>query len=252
MGEDTAYGSFSLVYDQLMDDFDYPAWAGYYLELIRRAGGRAASMAECGCGTGSLSIPLARAGIKLTALDLSADMLERAAEKARRAGVFIPFVRQDMRSLSLHRPVDAVVCACDGVNYLTCPEDALRFFERACASLRPGGVLAFDVSSRYKLEELMGDAFFGEERSEVAYLWQNRLEAAAHLIRMDLTFFVRQPGGLYRRFEERHLQRAHSLEELAGWLERAGFARITAYGDRVFDPPAPDAQRIHITAVRPE
>ena len=35
-----AYSGFARVYDLLMDDFDYPAWAEYYLELISRAGVR--------------------------------------------------------------------------------------------------------------------------------------------------------------------------------------------------------------------
>ena len=40
-----------------------------------------------------------------------------------REGMNIPFVQQDMRSLNLHKPVDAVLATCDGVNYLMTDED---------------------------------------------------------------------------------------------------------------------------------
>ena len=80
----SAYGAFAEVYDLLMDDFDYPAWAQYYLKLLETAGVRPKTMAECACGTGSMTIPFAEAGIRVTGVDLSGEMLEIAAEKARR------------------------------------------------------------------------------------------------------------------------------------------------------------------------
>lgn len=35
------YSDFATIYDRLMDDFDYPAWAEHYLTLIRRMDGTA-------------------------------------------------------------------------------------------------------------------------------------------------------------------------------------------------------------------
>ena len=241
------YEDFAAVYDALMDDFDYPAWAAYYLRLLRAAGCEPKSVCECGCGTGSLSIPLARAGVKLVASDLSEDMLRAAQAKARKNGVAIPFVRQDMRALELPRPVDAVIACCDAVNYLVSPSDALAFFRAAHRALKPGGVLAFDVSSEAKLRGMDGE-FYGEERDDLAYLWQNAMDPETRVLTMDLTFFVEEKSGLYRRFGERHLQRAHSEEEITRWLAEAGFSDVHVYGDRTMDPPAPGEARLHFTA----
>ena len=93
------YRDFATIYDRLMDDFDYPAWAEHYLTLIRRMGGTARRVGECGCGTGSLSVELAKRGVQLVSGDISEDMLRLAGEKARKNGLMIPFVRQDMRHL---------------------------------------------------------------------------------------------------------------------------------------------------------
>ena len=245
------YANFAGVYDRLMDDFNYPNWAEYYIKLLARAGVVPRTLCDCGCGTGSMSVQFAARDIRVTGVDLSRDMLEQAAAKARAEGVQAMFVCQDMCDLARPRPVDALVCACDGVNYLTTPARVRAFFEAVFRAVRPGGAFAFDVSSRHKLEEEMGDAFFGEERDDVAYLWANRLDAKKHLVEMDITFFVRERDGLYRRFSERHVQRAHSARELADALEAAGFAQVEVFGDGTLDAPGPGERRLHFLARRP-
>jgi len=244
------YQEFAQVYDALMDDVNYPAWAAHYLALIKAHGVEAAALVECACGTGSLTVELAARGVTVTGLDRSADMLRVAADKARNRGFAIPFVRQDMRALALHRPVDAVLATCDGVNYLCTPTDVRGFFAAAYAALKPGGGLFFDVSTPHKLAHILGDAFFGGNRRQVSYLWQNRYDAANALLEMELTGFVREANGLYRRFDEVHVQRAHAMEELELWLGEAGFGSVRVYGERTFMPPEAEDQRWHVAAVK--
>ncbi len=243
-----AYSGFAGVYDLLMDDFDYPAWADYYMQLISAAQPR--TICDCACGTGSMSIEFARRGLRVTGADISREMLENAAEKARAAGVMVQYVCQDMCQLQLPKPVDALVCACDGVNYLTSDRRVAAFFAAAYRALRPGGVLAFDISSPYKLRQVLGNAFFGEERDEAAYLWQNSMDG--DIVTMDISFYIREEGeeDIYRRVTEQHRQRAHEPENLARLLEEAGFSQIKIYGDRSFEAPKPEEMRVHISAVR--
>ena len=243
-----AYRGFAAVYDLLMDDFDYPAWAAYYIALLRRAGVEPKTMCDCACGTGSLAVEFARGGVRVTGVDLSPEMLEEAAIKARGRGMQIQFVCQDMAQLRLPRPVDAIVCGCDGVNYLTSDKRVEAFFRAAHAALRPGGALAFDISSPYKLRHELGDKFYGEERDEAAYIWQNSLEG--DIVTMDLTFFLREEDGRYRRVAERHRQRAHEPERLRHILSECGFEKIEIFGDQSFEVPGPEEKRIHLFAVR--
>ena len=245
-----AYEAFAGLYDALMDDVDYDGWAAYYLKLIEGAGVAPKTLCDCACGTGSMSVRFAERGLRVTGVDLSGDMLRQAQAKARRYGVTAMFVCQDMCALALPRPVDALVCACDGVNYLTDDDRLSAFFARARESLKPGGVLAFDISSAYKLKSVLGNNFFGEDRDDVTYLWTNRFDEAAETVTMELAFFVREDGGLYRRFDETHVQKAHDPEHLAGLMQDNGFTSIRIFGDRTFRPPEADAQRIHFVAAR--
>lgn len=245
------YDQFASVYDRLMDDVDYPAWARHYLALIRRARGGEApgTLCECGCGTGSMLVEFLRLGPRATGVDLSEAMLRLAAEKLRAAGLQAVLSRQDMAELLLPRPVDAVIAPCDGVNYLLSEARAKAFFARTFSLLKPGGVLAFDVSTRHKFHEMDRAGLFYEDRSDLTYFWRAALDG--EIMRMELTFFVRQEGGRYRRFDERQAQRAHGADELAAWLTQCGFAQVQIYGGQTFDPPAADEARIHLCALRP-
>lgn len=243
-----AYGGFAGVYDLLMDDFDYPAWADYYLRLVAAA--QPKTICDCACGTGSLTVEFAKRGLRLIGADISREMLEVAAEKARKNGVQVQLVCQDMCRLQLPKPVDALICGCDGVNYLTSDKRVAAFFAAAHGAIRPGGMLAFDISSRHKLIDVMGNAFFGEERDEAAYLWQNSVEG--DLVNMDITFFIREAGEeeLYRRVTENHRQRAHDPLVLKRMLEEASFTDVKIYGDRTLAAPGSEEMRVHISAVR--
>ncbi len=242
------YGKFAALYDRLMAQVDYQAWGEYLQQLLQQAGAEAgARVLDCACGTGEITLRLCQAGYQLTGLDASLDMLQIAQEKSRLAGLRIPFIQQDMRRIALHRPVDAIVCACDGVNYLTAMGDVRAFFRAAHAALKPSGVLLFDISSRYKLSHILGDHLFGEDQEDCAYLWQNIYDPQNHLCEMQLTFFQRQ-GTLYERFCERHVQRAHSARELITALESSGFGQVQVYEAFTQSSPGPQAERLQFTA----
>ena len=243
-----AYSAFAGIYDVLMDDVDYSAWADYYLKLLNLAGVNPKRLCDCACGTGAMSVQFAQRGLSVIGADLSGEMLERAQQRARETGVRAMFVEQDMCELQLPRPVDALVCACDGVNYLLSDERLNAFFARAYASIKPGGALAFDISSAYKLRHVLGNNFFGEERDDVAYLWSNSFDEPTQTVTMDLTFFVKEKGELYRRFTEVHVQKAHDANHIAGLLKQNSFIDVRVFGDKTFDPPRPDEQRVHFLA----
>jgi SAM-dependent methyltransferase len=245
------YTGFAEVYDGLMSDVDYPAWAAFYTELLRRRGITGGTLCECACGTGGLTLPLAEAGWQVTGVDLSREMLDRAQGKARERGLPVRFVCQDMRRLELHHPVDAVLATCDGVNYLLKGPDLTAFLRAAWTALRPGGCLAFDVSTPHKLWNILGDNLLAEDTGEVTYLWQNLARPRQHTVDLHLCIFIREEDGRYRRLDEEQTQRAWTREELTGALEHTGFRDIAFHGDRRTAPPRSDEKRWHVTAVKP-
>ena len=248
----TMYGAFARVYDGLMDTVDYVAWAAHYHELMEKCQvptkGRCV---ECACGTGGLTLPLRKMGYQMTGIDLSEEMLAAAMEKARAAGVMIPFVKQDMRALTVPRRADCVLATCDGVNYLTSPEDAQAFFSAAYAALKPGGALIFDVSTPEKLSGTLGNNTLYSDDDAVSYIWRNKWNEKTACVTLSLSLFVRRADGAYDRVEERQVQRAHTRKELRLWLTQAGFANISFYGRQRMTPPRKGDDRWHVAAVKP-
>ena len=239
-----AYSAFAAGYDRMMGDVDYDGWANYIDGFLREAGAK--RVLECACGTGSLTVRLGRKGYQITGSDLSEDMLMAARQKALDAGLrFLPFVCQDMRRIVLHKPVDAVIAACDGVNYLV--DGVEDFFRAAYAALKPGGVLLFDVSSAYKLSTILGNNTFAATGADWAYIWENTYHPRLSRVDMLLTGFLKQGAG-YARFEEHHSQRSYTEEELKTALVSCGFHDIQAYEAFTRNAPKDTAERLQFAA----
>lgn len=242
------YTDFASVYDQLMADVPYREWADYYGELLKAGGILTGPIVECACGTGSLTVELARSFPRITGVDLSGEMLAVAMEKARKHGLMIPMIRQDMRKLTLPRAVNAVLCTCDGVNYLTKKEDVIAFFRSVYNALKPGGLLVFDVSTPYKLSRELGTCVRALTEDDLAYIWQSAFDSQTSLFDIRMDIFVKTPSGAYDRIVEEQTQRAHTREELAAWLTQCGFSDIRFTGDRTMTEPGEKELRWHVTA----
>ena len=244
------YQAFAELYDELMDDVDYESWADYYTRLLSIYGVRNGKVCECACGTGGLTIPLYRRGFQMTGVDISREMLWEAAQKSRKQGIAMPFVQQDMRALNLHRPMDAVLATCDGVNYLLTEEDLLSFFRAAHRAIKPGGALIFDVSTPYKLQHVLCSGLMAEDRENITYMWQNTWNERQRTVSLDLVFFVREKDSQYRRIEEHQKQRAWDEKTLKENLWHAGFRAVSIYGDYTLNSSTDGNQRWHVAATR--
>jgi len=97
-----------------------------------------ASVVDLGCGTGSLSVLLARAGHRVQGLDVSARMLDAARRKAAEQGVDAAFVRGDASRPPFRAASFDVVLARHVLWALPDPGDALAQW---LALLRPSGRL---------------------------------------------------------------------------------------------------------------
>lgn len=111
----------------------------------------------------------------------------------------------------------------------------------------PDALFIFDISSRYKLSNIIGNNTFIHSEPNIFYSWQNTYHEKHKLSDMLLNFFVRyndMEEGTYERFEERHLQRAYSVEELTFLLKKAGFTTVDTYESMTFNPPTDKSERI--------
>ena len=245
-----AYESLAASYDRLTSDVPYEAILAFYKELWAEYGLKPESAVDLACGTGSMTLLLAREGLSVLGVDASEEMLTQAADKAGSLTENPPyFVRQRMEKLRLPAPVDLAVCCLDGVNYVTEPAALRESFARVCRHLKPGGLFLFDVNSEAKLRGLDGQIFLDEDES-VFCLWRADFDEASRLCTYGMDIFQKE-GRLWRRSREEHLEYAYRVDELTQWLTDAGFTNVRTYADRKLQAPSPNEQRIFIAAQRP-
>lgn len=108
------------------------------------------SILDIGCGTGRHSIELAKRGYTVTGLDLSSEMLSKAADAARSAGVNVNWIRSDATQFSLPGKYDGAICLCEGAFGLLGQRDdsidqPLSILCNISRSLKPGAMMVLTV-----------------------------------------------------------------------------------------------------------
>ena len=225
---------------QTLGKRDVPFWQN----LALNAGGR---VLELGCGTGRVSLPLARAGVPLVGVDRSAAMLAFARRRVRRSQLHgrLRLVQADIRHLPfpsaapLRRTRDSVamVMAPYGIlQSLLYERDLGQTLAEVHRVLQPNGTFGL---------ELVADLPSWEEYRKRISLkgWRGR-RGGSHITLVET---VRQDRARHRtifdqEFTERRGRQAHvhrfslafrtlSVPQMTARLERAGFEIAALLGD---------------------
>lgn len=243
-----AYTSFAQVYDTFMDNIPYEEWGEYLTGLMEKYGVKDGLVLELGCGTGSMTEILAAKGYDMIGADNSEEMLEIAMEKRDESGHDILYLLQDMREFELYGTVSAVVSVCDSVNYITKEEELEEVFRLVNNYLDPKGIFIFDFNTKYKYQAVLGDRTIAEKRDECSFIWDNYYYEDEEINEYELTLFIQEKGDLYRKFEEVHLQRAYTLEQMIRLVKKSGLEFVTAYDAFTREQPTDTSERIYMIA----
>lgn len=246
--ENNTYTDFAGVYDKFMDDIPYEAWSAFVknlLEVYEVVPGKD-TIAELGCGTGTMTEIFLEAGYDIEASDLSADMVELAKEKCQKYGKRVSFGVADMRDFKLARPVKAIISMCDSVNYLVEDGDLEKLFTAVRANLTDGGVFIFDLKTKWLYENAMADNTFAETRDDCAYIWDNYYDEETRINEYALTLFLKNSKGNYGRAEEIHLQKAYEPKDIKAAAKSAGVKVEAIYGEEPFEKLLKEDERMFV------
>lgn len=263
-----SYTGFAEVYDELMDNVPYEEWAAFLIavlkeygvgkeleavredvELAKNLAAERNTVLDLGCGTGTLTELLYRAGFDMIGVDSSEEMLEIAQSKKEKSGSDILYLLQDMREFELYGTVGAVCSVCDSLNYILEDEDMIKVFSLVNNYLYPGGIFVFDFNTVYKYEQVIGEATIAENREDCSFIWENYYNAVGQINEYDLTVFVRKPDtGYFQRFTETHYQRGYTLEQMKGFLEEAGLLYMKALDADTHGEVRAESERIYVIA----
>ncbi len=243
----TSYGNFALLYDVLMDDFDYVAWSGYIQRILNKNGIEQGRILEMACGTGSLTKELLDLGYRVDGFDLSEEMLAVAHNKLSK-NKNLRLFNMDMTEFKMDRKYKAIIAACDSINYILSENSLKQTFKRAYDHLEDGGLFIFDINSEYKLREILGNNIFLEDRDEIFYTWENQFDEDSNICEFYLTFFHSDDGENYQRFDEVHREKAYSIKTVKSLLIEVGFIEIDIYEAFEFEDVKEESERINFVA----
>ena len=216
------YNTIAPYYDILMTDTDYPSIAGYIEERLKARGVK--TVCDCGCGTGRVTLELAKAGYEMTGVDISGEMLSLADKAAVESGLSVNFVLQDMKNLSLFSKTDAVICCLDGVNHLKGKKSVIEFFRSVKKNLNDGGIFIFDINNEYKFEKIYAENDYIIEEENVLCAWSNYYDREMRFCDFQLSLFVKEKDGRYSRLDDTQREYCYSQKEIASSLLASGFS----------------------------
>ncbi|MEG0979241.1 MAG: class I SAM-dependent methyltransferase [Oscillospiraceae bacterium] len=228
-----SYCDFAEFYDILTEDIDYKSQAKYLLDLLFENGVSGGILLDLACGTASLSIPLAKAGFDVVAVDESEDMLSVARAKideASQGGILL--LCQSMQELELYGTVDAAICMLDSLNHLDSFEDVELALSKVSLFMNPDGIFIFDVNTPYKHSQILGDNTFVIENEEVFCTWQNEYDVDENTVDMTLDFFKKcSKNNNYVRTTQYITEKAYDIDKILKLLYQIGFEIVAIYDD---------------------
>ena len=216
---------------------------GFYLELARQAEGKVLDLA---CGTGRICIPLAQAGVDVTGLDLSAEMLERARRKAQESGVGdrLRLLQGDMRQFQLDQTFSLIMIPFRSFLHLLHIHEQMKALKCIRQHLAPGGKFAMNVfvpRIEHFVEESEKMSLRGTYRletgEEVAMWDYTRFDHFQQLAEVTRIYERTDPDGVVtQRVKGRFTLRYIYPAELHHLLRLNGFKVVQRYGSFAKEP----------------
>lgn len=195
-----------------------------YLDFLFQNGWVGRHILEIGCGTGTVAEYLAQQSMNVTALDVSAEMLEIARERTYNKGYSIQYVHRDMLAYTDNDRQFDLILSINTMNYVPSVRHLGSVFSQVNKLLRMEKVFMFDLWTVEGLATLMG------RNTEVLYdahgvfaTVRNNFSYDSYRLRQQYTFFYERDGRIIRGDEE-HMMRGYPVSPVTSMLTRAGFA----------------------------
>jgi SAM-dependent methyltransferase len=205
-------------------------------------------------------LPLARAGLRLTGIDISPAMLARARAKLAASGLSdrVELIEADATGLRLESRYRLAFIALNSFMHWTTPESQTRLLRRLHEHLEPGGLLVLDLFNPHPelLDEADGRLIHDFTRpgpgdgAVSTRFHSQRVDAARQLL--EITFFYDELGadGILRRTVAPFDLYYFTRREIELLLTACGFTVEHVYGSYELEPYWSGSPKLIVVAQR--
>lgn len=216
------YHALANYYDALVKDEEATnAWVQLITSHIKKG-----EIMEVACGSGEITIALAKKGYQVFASDLSYDMIEMAKKKADSS--LVSWKVMDMRVFDDTKQYQGILCLCDSFNYLLKDEEVLSFFQQAYDHLVDGGTFIVDMHTMDRLEEFEEEYHEAGKVLQKEYQWT--IQTIDDCIYQNFMFYDEDGKGIL----EQHIQRVYPPHWILKVLTEIGF-QVEVVTDFIYD-----------------
>lgn len=248
------YAEIAELYDLEHDDFDDDI-----LSLMNFIESTGDPVLELGCGTGRFLVPIAEAGFRVTGLDASAPMLDRAQERI--AGLenpaLVTLVKNDLTEAgeAPGGPFGIVLISLNGLLHAESSGRQRAVLEAAKRALDPRGQLLIDVLNptphvlaQFDQSVVLEGTWTRPTGETVQKFSSRRVSLSSQTIHTELWYDIFDQQGPTRRVRTQFDMRYLHAAELELMLEMVGFPSWEIYGSYDLDPFDDHAERILVAA----
>lgn len=176
------------------------------------------------CGSGHVTKELTNRGYRVTGVDLSSALIERARKNL----PTVEFLVQDARTLHLNTQYDAALSTFDSLNHMLTLEDLRDVFTRVRAHLKSNGHFVFDMNSEAAYFVDLRQ-WIGTVNNDDVGLVRGTYDALSKTARTELLWFQKQQGtDLWTKSESIVEQRCYTETEIMTALFESGFSNVEA------------------------
>ncbi len=196
------------------------------VKALRLAEPRGKDALDLCCGPGRCAITLAKRGYRVTGVDRTVFLLNKARARARRAQARITFLRGDMRDFVRPNSFDLAISMFTSFGYFDDKREDMRVLGNIFLSLRPGGVFFIDMVGKDPLMKAFQATTSSDYPDGTVLVQRHELFDDCSRIRNEWLLIRRNR---VQRFRFHHT--IYSGQEIKDRLEQAGFTRIRLCGD---------------------
>lgn len=221
------FARYALYYDLIYQDKDYEGESDFLAEAFSAYSPHPVNtVLELGCGSGGHALPLARRGYKVTGVDLSPVMLERARQKACNSKVEVALREGDIRSFDAGAKFDACLSMFAVIGYLQETQDVLAALANARRHLNAGSLFIFDVWNGLAVMRTLPSVrvkVVQDGPRRLIRTVEPELDAFRHVCWTNYRLIVTEGDRLVDEVVERHFSRFFFPQEIKHYAEDVGF-----------------------------
>lgn len=238
------YNEFAYFYDELNGAANYKKLHRFVRRMFRRNGLKKGIVADLGCGTGTLTLALAKDGYDMLAVDVSQDMLEVLADKLsvrpKLAGK-VQLLRQDLTALDLFGTVQGAVSTFDTFNHIGPMPRLEAALCGAAFFMDKDAVFIFDMNTPYKHREILKDHSYEVQAPDAVCVWSNRYDESVPATEITVRTTRSVTGEV---FEEHFTEYSYTAQQVKDICEKAGLCVLDVRDGESFRALRENSQRM--------